>query len=316
MRKLCFVLTTLLLTTPAFAGVTISCEQAGAYDANVVVSYEASDDANLPRGFGMNIMLNNDETITGITSASGDYWVYPGTINISGGAIIDYGDPVAPQDPCFPGRELGGIDTNGMTIEMGSLYNDPCDPCHPSPPPTSGELLRFTVSGDCNVSIEGNAARGNVVLETTVEASVVYTGCEVVVEPPPCFPEAHPDYGEWVLRGSPSCWCNPRQCHGDAASDKQGTSKKGYYYVGDSDLLVIIPSWKVLEPPKGSGILGKVNGSGVLLTCADFAHDKQGTSKKGYYYVGDSDLLRYLPYWKALEPPKGSGTPADCLNVP
>jgi len=310
MRKLCFVLTALLLTVPAMATIQITCAQVD--DTNVVVvNYNAVADGNMPRAFGLDITVSAG-VIASLVSHNGDFWVHPGNIVITDGNVTSEGSPVAlVTDPCA----LGGIGTSGMTIEMGSLYADG-DPDHNTPPANSGELLRFIVSTDCTVTVAGNPARGNVVNETTAEAVTnLPTDCNVVVTPPDCFP-AGPQYDSWVARGKPSCWCNQygsRQCHGDAAIDRQGTSKKGYYYVGSNDLNVLIDGWLVKEPPKGSGILGRVGAiTGKPLECADLAHDRQGTSKKGYYYIGSNDLNVLIGSWLVKEPPKGSGVPTDC----
>jgi hypothetical protein len=301
MKKLYFVLTALLLAAPAFCDINVACSA----DGNEVTVTYATTDSNLPRAFGLDISLSGGANIVAVTYSDPNFWVHPGTIVIVDGDVNDPGTPVAPYSE--PGRELEGLGTDGMTIEMGSLY-DANDANHPTEPAGSGTLLKFTVDSNCYVTIGGNAARGNVVLEDTTEATANYSTCEVP-EDLECY--TGPDYAEWVLRGKPSCWCNPRQCHGDAANDKAGTAKKGYYYVGNTDLGILAAGWKVLEPPDGSGILGKDSG-GILLTCGDTAHDKAGTAKKGYYYVGNTDLGRVAAYWKALEPPDGSGTPADC----
>jgi hypothetical protein len=229
MRKLCFVVTALLLAAPALATVQITCHQIVGQDPpEVAVDYNAVSDGNLPRAFGLNITVDSNEVISAITAVNDKFWVYPGTIQIVGGVIIDQGDPVAPQDSNHPGRELGGIGTGGMTIEMGSLY-DPCDPCHPTGPALSGELLRFTISPgtkpDANVTITGNAARGNVVLENTEEAATSYTGCVVNFD---CFYEGMVDGCGHVVTAAevaiwagltpskPACWCYPCHCRGDA----------------------------------------------------------------------------------------------------
>ena len=319
MRKLCFVLTALLLTAPAFAGVDVTCAQVAVNDANVVISYTASDDANVPRGFGINITVDSGKTITAIKAGteSDDYWVYPGTIDISEGTVNDYGSAIAPKDTNYADREKGGLGTNGVTLEMGSLYHAD-DVNHPNKPLLTGALLTLTISGvDCNVSIEGNAARGNVVLEDTTEAVVDYNGC-YLEEDPECY-AGQPDYSEWDSVGKPSCWCNPRQCHGDAAGDLAGDDKSGYWYVGATDLGILTNGWKVLEPatapiPSGPGIATITNG-----ICADFAHDLAGDDKSGYWRVGATDLGQLTTYWKVLEPatapiPSGPGVPADCLD--
>jgi hypothetical protein len=306
MRKLCYALTALLLTAPALGGVTVSCV---AVANDVTVSYVASDDANLPRAFGIDVTVDGDGTITGLTDLSDDYWVHPGTIVITDGNVSSEGSPEAPSSD--PGAKPG-IGSNGITLEMGSLYAAG-DPCHPNEPPLSGDLVSLKIggSGTVHVTISGNAARGNVVLETTAEADVNYTsGCDVVFD---CFP-AGPDYAGWVALGKPSCWCNawgPRQCYGDADGLKGGNSKTGYYYVGSSDLTVLAAGWKVPEPPKGSGIKGRLSGI-VPLVCADFAHDKGGNSKTGYYYLGSTDLTVLAAHWKIPQPPKGSGVATDC----
>jgi len=129
-----------------------------------------------------------------------------------------------------------------------------------------------------------------------------------------CYPNTKADYAQWVTVGKPSCWCFPRQCHGDADGLKQGNSTLGYYYVGSNDLPILTGSYKLLEPPKGSGIASRTI-NGIKAICADFAHDQQGNSTLGYYRVGSNDLSRLTAYYKKLEPPKGSGTPTDC-NTP
>jgi hypothetical protein len=40
----------------------------------------------------------------------------------------------------------------------------------------------------------------------------------------------------------------------DIAHDKQGSGLFGYYYVGSSDLNILVPNYEVKEPPKGPGV--------------------------------------------------------------
>jgi len=304
MRKLCFVLTALLLAVPAMATVDIECAQVGT-TADVEVTYDATSDGNVPRAFGLDITVDSGATIDALVSDSDEYWVHPGRIVITDGNLISEANALAVTGST---GALGGLGTGGITVEMGSLW-DESDTSHPNQPPLSGVLLTFTVSGDCNITIAGNAARGNVVLESTAEADVSYTGCAVALSTD-CY--TGPDFAEWVARGRPSCWCTPHQCYGDAAGDKSGNSKKGYYYVGTTDLQILIDGWIKREPPKGSGIIGRTGTGGVQLECADVAHDKSGNSKKGYYYVGTTDLQVVIDNWIRREPPKGSGIPSDC----
>ena len=61
-------------------------------------------------------------------------------------------------------------------------------------------------------------------------------------------------------------------------------------------------AWLQLEVPDGPGIASIPNG-----ICADFARDKDGGSKGGYYYVGPTDLNIMSAAWLKLEPPQGVG---------
>jgi hypothetical protein len=228
MRKLCFVLTALLLTASAFADVTVICEQVP--DTNqVLVRYVASDDANKPRAFGMDITVDSGQTIDTIVSGSpSDYfWVYPGTIDINDttGKIDAPGTLVAPSGYQ---TALGGLGTGGITVEMGSLY-DPCDTEHPTGPSNAEDLFKFTVSGDCNVTIAGNSARGNVVLETTEPADANYEpGCQVILPSGKCLVVgqvvggvmiSQAMYNRWVTLGEPNSWCYDCHYRGDINGD-------------------------------------------------------------------------------------------------
>jgi hypothetical protein len=135
--------------------------------------------------------------------------------------------------------------------------------------------------------------------------SIVWTG------PSDCLPSCHEDHSEWVAVGRPDCWCNLRQCHGDADGQRGGSSKAGYYYVGPEDLNILIASWLVKEPPHGPGIASAQNG-----ICADFAHDQGGSAKSGFYRVGPSDLNILVANWLRKEAPHGQGVPADCSDCP
>jgi hypothetical protein len=86
----------------------------------------------------------------------------------------------------------------------------------------------------------------------------------------------------------------------------------GYWYVGSPDLSILGVGWLKKDPPKGSGIL-QLWLDGVPAACGDIGRDKHGTSTLGgYWRVGSPDLTKLGTYWLKKEPPKGSGTPADC----
>lgn len=122
-----------------------------------------------------------------------------------------------------------------------------------------------------------------------------------------CLPECHEDYQQWLDVGKPTCWCHPRQCHGDADGVFGGNAKTGHYRVGPLDLNLLLAAWMVKEPPHGPGIASIQNG-----ICADFAHDRGGDEKTGYFRVGVSDLDILVANWLVKRPPEGPGIPADC----
>jgi hypothetical protein len=228
MRKLCFVLTALLLTVPAFADISITCEQAGVSDPNVEISYSTSD-GNLPRAFGLDISVDSGATIDSISYTDPCFWVYPGTIDISGGTVNSYGTPVAPNEA--PGAQ-GDLGSGAITIEMGSLYAAE-DPNHTGPPAGSGVLLTIVVSADCNVTVSGNAARGNVVLENTDAAVTdLPSSCEVTLAPlGPCpftvgstiggdvITQDMRDMWEALTEAEQKVWCNECFSWGDTNND-------------------------------------------------------------------------------------------------
>lgn len=277
MRNLFLILAVLLIASAAYAvDATVYCTADG---DTVTVSYTANGDANTPRAFGLDIQLDNDETIDSVTVLSTDYWVYPGT----------YGeDPCTPVgDPCDSDDTLAGIDSNGITLEMGSLHSPP-EVSSPNAPAAAGDLIEFTVSGDCDVTISGNAARGKVVFyDATNEddgKDVVYTGCSVSTE---CFPSCHPDYADWVSLGKPESWCNPRQCHGDADGVQEGTLIKKW--VSSNDLAILVAQWQTNNLD------------------ADFDHEAEGTLIKKR--VSSNDLAILVANWQTNPAP-------DCLDCP
>jgi len=282
MRKLCFVLTALLLTLPAFADITITCEQAGVGDPNVEISYSTSD-SNVPRAFGLDISVDSGATIDSISYTDPCFWVYPGTIDISGGVVNDYGTPVAPNEA--PGAQ-GDLGTGAITIEMGSLYA-PEDPNHTDQPAGSGVLLTIVVSADCNVTVSGNAARGNVVLEDT-EAAVTNlpTECNVVLAEPECLvDDGGTEYDNWVYWDRPDCWCYQRQCRGDIDGLQLGP-----LWVSGNDLIIFKTA---LNKPE---LLIPAGGE-----CADLDHLKLGP-----LWVSGNDLTilkAYLNKPATLVPP-------------
>ncbi len=106
------------------------------------------------------------------------------------------------------------------------------------------------------------------------------------------------DHFEWVSVGVPDCWCYPRQCHGDADGQKEGSSKSGYFYVYYNDLNTLSASWQKDPNEEGFDI------------CADFDHAADANG----FRVGQGDLDILNTYFQVKEPLDGNGIDPNCLD--
>ena len=201
MRKIVLALLVLLLTVPAMAGIeVVKCAQVS--DTNqVTVTYDVND-GNEIRAFGIKIHVDNTASIINLVVNDANYSIFPGSIDINSvSGQVDYaGTPIGPND------------SNSFILEMGSLYVGAVNA-----PPDTQQLCSFYVDGDCNVSIDHDAARGGVVLANTSKSfDGDLIGCQVTLLPDKCFPSCRTaEYAEWVSLGEPNSWCNVRQCYGD-----------------------------------------------------------------------------------------------------
>jgi beta-lactam-binding protein with PASTA domain len=129
-----------------------------------------------------------------------------------------------------------------------------------------------------------------------------------------CYGTGDPNYANWIDPNihRPTCWCYPRQCHGDADGKKTGSGLSGYMYVSQPDLDIMSAGWQIKDPPKGPGI-ANLTVSGVPVACGDFARNKTGSALAGYMRISQPDLDKMSLYWNVKEPAKGPGTPADCV---
>jgi hypothetical protein len=286
MKKILFVLLVLCMAAPAWARVDISCEQVG--DTNeVIVSFDATSEANLVRAIAIDIQCDGDGKILEALCVNSDFWVSPGKAAGNVDTVtgeIDYDEPntacVCPAPGPPPGTHpdtLPGLvtDSNGITIEMATLYEA-------GSPTMSGEVVRLRVDGsEFNIAISENQVRGGVVMEDADEVvDVNATSCAVVLG---CMSSGHDDYAEWMAVGQPDEWCEsegyPRQCHGDA----DGASEtKGEYWVYVADLGILLSGWGKAYPAVGSDI------------AADFDH---AAETKGEYRVYVNDLTILLANW-------------------
>jgi hypothetical protein len=90
--------------------------------------------------------------------------------------VVDDGTPVAPDTA--PGAGGTGLGTSTLVLEMGALYVEGNEP------PLTGTLIKVQVDNSCNVCVEGEPIRGNIVFTdgTAVEANdcgFILVGCIV-----------------------------------------------------------------------------------------------------------------------------------------
>ena len=176
MKKIIFVLAVLVLAVPVFARVDITCAQVGD-EPNVIVSYNNTEGQPV-RAFALNITVDGGATITAVECLNSDYYIYPGSIDIDDGEVEEDGWGSCVCDPEDYDDTLPGLDSNGVTIEMASLYAA-TDPEHTTAPAASGQLLKLTLDGDSTacITIEGNVLRGKVVLEDATSLDPNALGC-------------------------------------------------------------------------------------------------------------------------------------------
>jgi hypothetical protein len=293
MKKCFLALVVILLATPAWASISITVTDIG--DGKAAIGYSGTE---LARAFALDITVDAG-TIDAISDfAVGDdnngYGIFPAnfsrniTVDAVTGEVSDWTaegyTPVA--DPNDPGA-LGGLGTNGITIEMGSLYETKA-------PALEGKLCVITCGEPCKVTVATNATRGNVVLEDASEATVDLSGAtDVQIGGAISYTGPQPD--EWQAVGKPDCWIagiNARQCKGDADGTSQGLQS---YWVSTKDLDVLIAAWNKTF----AEIDGQMAG-GVPLICADFDHLSQGLQK---YRVSTNDLDILIANWQAADGP-------------
>jgi hypothetical protein len=228
-----------MLASPAWADVYITADP-NAGDCNeIVISYDARTETELPRAFSLDIQVD-DANIIEVRDVNPDFPIFPGTISIdlSGPEpVIDYGTPVAPQSD-LPSDTLPGLGTSGTTIEMGSLYA-PTTPGSPNAPDPCGVLLTIVVDTGCCLTITGNVARAG--------------SDGVVLEDPDVDPTVHvPAAGTICIPScGPVCW-GKTHCHGDTNNDAK---------VDTTDFFALKDSWMKVKPDP------------LYNECADFNKD-------------------------------------------
>jgi hypothetical protein len=290
MKKVFCAIVIIMLTAPAWAKIAITATDLGG--GVVAIDYNGVD---LARAYALDIKVDTGKIIDINDYAIGDenngYGIFPANFSryitvLETGEVDSWADPnyTPVADANDPGA-LGGIDTNGITIEMGSLYKT-------AAPPLSGRLCTVTCSQSCLLSVTTNKIRGNVVLEDANEAVVDLTGAtNVQVTIGQVYTGTYPE--EWIAVGKPECWkssVNPRQCHGDADGAAEGPQNS---WVSLNDLDIFISAWnKPLNALTGNQI------------CADFDHLPQGQQN---YRVSANDVDILIANWNLA-----NGPAADC----
>jgi len=272
--------------------------------ATIGYSYTGSG-TDFPRAFALTLDTQDaGVTITAVTptmkgqsgtpgatpaNAKG-FGIFPGTIVIdSTGTVTDFNTPVEPNNLHGSGQSLLG--TSKVIVALGALYKGDANK-----PAASGNLFTVTTSGTCTLKVTPEVTyRGGVVDINAVAIAVTPNPLLVSHE---CFPSTRPlEYAQWQSVGSPTSWCNPRQCYGDAdaLTEKAG---KATVWVGMNDLAVMTAGFRTTYT-------GSVAPAWIA---SDF--DRQ-TEKAGKatVRVGMNDLA-ILTVWF-----RSTTVPTDCLDA-
>jgi hypothetical protein len=217
MRAIVFA-SIIVLIAPAslLATVLIKVEARPSGD-EFIISFDSWTEPNLVRAFALDIRTDNDANIIEVTALNPDYYIHPGTMQFDvQGNIIDYGTPVAENND-LPGDTLPGLDSNGVTLVLASLYA-PVGPGSPNAPNTYGPLVSILVDKSCCLTISPNVSRAGptgVVMENHDEVVEVYFDDPCPAPLQKCLKYTAPEYAAWEFWGKPDCWCYRKQCRGD-----------------------------------------------------------------------------------------------------
>lgn len=179
MKRMIVLLAVLLMAAPAMAAVTISgVDQGGGW---VAISFSNDEATGKVRAMALDITADSGAMIVDVCDINTEYNIHPGSIE------IEYGDPYVSGDgeildegsaicgSYYPGTEEG-IDSNGVTLEMASLYET--EPCAPN---QSGLICRVQVTQDCTLKVRENTIRGGIVMEDPQAASGENLPVEITV---------------------------------------------------------------------------------------------------------------------------------------
>jgi hypothetical protein len=300
MRTLILGLVIVLLAAPVWAKVTIEVvPRTGELVADINYALDGAE-TELARAFALDITVSDGNIVSVADFAVGDdnggYGIFPANfsrhINVNAnGEVDDWSSPdyTPVADGADPGAQPG-LNTGGITIELGSLYET-------NAPGTSGTLCSITISECADVTLALNGMRGGVVMESAAAAGDVELIGANVCPITLCFPDTFTTFADWQALGEPLCWCNSAnggtgdyQCDGDADGAEFGFQK---YRVYSPDLALLVDNWK------------KKIDDVTLNPCADVDHKPFGFQK---YRVYSPDLAILVDNWKK----KAGDLPGNC----
>jgi hypothetical protein len=164
-------------------------------DSNTVaqIKYECSA-GEVVRAFALDVSVDRGRIIGisdffrgGSTAAAQGYGIFPASfrdhITIGPGTnvnwdVSDYTPLAVTAD--YPGDTFPGLNSSGVTLEFGALWNPDIPAAIPGP---TGTLCSLRISERATVSVAANSSRGGVVAaEPGTVLSPVFTGA--VVQPP------------------------------------------------------------------------------------------------------------------------------------
>ncbi len=170
MKKQCLLCSLVLLLNPARATVQVFVQQTNGL---ATINYQCTA-GEVVRSFALDVTVNSGQILgvtnyfRGLSTASArGYGVFPASfrdsVTVSSGTNADWSSPaysplaVAADNP---GGTLPGLNSSGVTLELGAIW-DPTVAA--AAPPPSGMLCALVLSQTANVTVAPNAARGGLV---------------------------------------------------------------------------------------------------------------------------------------------------------
>ncbi len=175
MRKWILFLAVLTIASTASATVEIIVKNV---NGMAEIHYKTTADEPIS-AFALDVTVDAGN-ITGVsgfvmgesTLAAPGYGIFPAsfaaaiTVDPETGEVADWNlaDYTPLANPLHPGA-LGGLETPGVTLEMGALYADAADA-----PRAEGLLCKLAISEEANITIGLNEIRGGIVLKDATKA--------------------------------------------------------------------------------------------------------------------------------------------------